>query len=103
MPRILCFVPILFMCPQLKAQQKKYSPQQVLHTLNDVAEALDKYQPGAYRYHTKADLTAYIDSIKATIKDSATQVEMYRKIKPVVSRIGCLHTDFSMTEKYKQK
>ncbi|MBO9152096.1 S41 family peptidase [Chitinophaga sp. GCM10012297] len=102
MPRIPCIVTLLFVCPVVKAQQK-YSPQQVAHVLGDVADALDKFHPGAYRYQSKNDFAAYVDSVKGTIKDSATQVEMYRKIKPLVSRVGCLHTDFSMTEKYKQE
>lgn len=101
MPRIPCIVTLLFVCPVLNAQQK-YSPQQVRHVLGDVVDALDKFHPGAYRYQSKNDFAAYVDSVKNTITDSATQVDMYRKIKPVVSRIGCLHTDFSMTEKYKQ-
>lgn len=84
-----------------KAFTKKYTPDQSLRVINKAARALESSQPGAYRYHSRAEFKQYLDSVKATVKEPMTELELYRKLKPVVTRIGCLHTDLISAANYK--
>lgn len=80
---------------------KKYTPAQCIHMMDEAAEALRSFQPGVYRYHTREDFNRYLDSVKATVQVPLTELELYRKLKPLVSRTGCLHTDLITAVNYK--
>lgn len=80
---------------------RKFSPCQSVNILHDIVYSFENYHPGYYRYHTPADWKHYIDSLRLTITDSLTERDLYRKLKPLVSRIGCLHTDLSTALSYK--
>lgn len=84
-----------------KALTKKYSPDECLRVIDNAAEALETSQPGVYRYHSRAEFKQYLDSVKATVNGPLTELELYRKLKPLVARIGCLHTDLITAVNYK--
>lgn len=105
MPKILLCIPLLVLTQTLPAQEKitrKYAPEQVRKMIDDVATGLAESQPGMYRYHTPSQFQAYIDSVKVTVTDSLSELGIYRKLKPVVSMTGCLHTDLTLSEDYKR-
>ena len=81
---------------------QKFSADTVKHTIDALTKELSIKHPGFYRYNSVADFNHYIDSIKATVKDSLNELEVYRKLKPVISKIGCLHTGLSLPQEYKK-
>jgi hypothetical protein len=80
---------------------RKFPADTVKAAISGIEKELSLKHPGFYRYHDKAAFTRYIDSVKATIHDSLTEMESFLKLKPVVSRIGCLHTGLSLSDEYR--
>jgi hypothetical protein len=104
LPAFLC---ILFIGHVSFAQNKhtdypnqKFSADTVKHTINALTKELSLKHPGFYRYNSVANFISYIDSIKSTIKDSLSEWEVYRKLKPIIAKIGCLHTGLSLPPEY---
>ncbi len=104
MAKILLLLFILGIAIQFSFAQKKipvykpgkYSAAQVTRELDDMDAYIIKNHPGFYRYTSKPDFDRFIDSIKSTIKDSLTEIETYRKFKPIIAQINCLHTDINI-------
>ncbi|NML39565.1 hypothetical protein HHL17_20355 [Chitinophaga sp. G-6-1-13] len=104
MPKILLFLSFTLATHALFAQKaltKKYSSDECHCVIDNAAGVLETSQPGVYRYHSKAEFKRYLDSVKATVKGPMTELELYRKLKPLVTRIGCLHTDLITGVNYK--
>ncbi len=85
--------------PELALQ--KFSADTVLKAINDVSRELSIKHPGFYRYHSKEEFNQYLDSVKATVKDSLSELEDYLKLKPIISYIDCIHTGLSLPQEYK--
>lgn len=83
-----------------KLEFHKFSPEKILHTIDDVTRELASAHPGFYRYTPKVSFAKFIDSVKATVTDSLTELEVFRKFKPIISRIGCLHTGITLSPKF---
>lgn len=83
-----------------KSDNVKFSAETVKNTIDDLQHELSAKHPGFYRYTQKADFNLYIDSVKNTIKDSLTLFESFRKLKPIVAKINCLHTGISLPKTY---
>jgi hypothetical protein len=102
------FFPILFISHITFAQTKhtdywnlKFSADTVKHTIEALTKELSIKHPGFYRYISKEEFNKYIDSIESTTRDSLTELEVYRKLKPIITKIGCLHTGISLPKDYK--
>lgn len=74
---------------------QKFSADTVKLAIDDLTKELSLKHPGFYRYNTVIGFQQYIDSIKSTITESITEREAYVKIKPIISKIGCLHTELT--------
>jgi hypothetical protein len=61
---------------------------------------LKENQPGFYRYTSKTDFDRSIDSTINTIKQPLKPIEYYRKLKPLIAKIGCLHTGIQLSEDF---
>ncbi|HEY2349412.1 MAG TPA: S41 family peptidase [Puia sp.] len=81
----------------------KFSADTVKHTIYALTKELSLKQPGFYRYYSKDYFNRYIDSVISTVNDSLTEMETYLKIKPVISKISCLHTGISLPREYKDE
>lgn len=79
---------------------RKFGAADVKHLLQDTYQELALKHPGMYRYSTKTDFNRYVDSLQNTITDSLSEPEVYRKLKPFIARVGCLHTDISLPQSY---
>ena len=103
----LIFVTLIFV--QISLAQKhvskyafeKFPADTVLKIIDDVAKELSAKHPGFYRYNSKEEFDHFIDSIKNTVKDSLTEMEAYLKLKPIISKIDCIHTGLSLPQEYK--
>lgn len=81
---------------QLQAQNpliKKYSSEQARAVINKAYQDLKLYHAGLYRYTSKEDFDKYADSLEQSIQEPLTELELYRKMKPMISKTRCLHTD----------
>jgi len=99
---------ILFVSQITFAQSKhsdysnqEFSADTVKHTIYALTKELSLKHPGFYRYVSGKDFNKYIDSVNSTIKDSLNELEVYRKLKPIITKIGCLHTGLSLPQEYK--
>ena len=81
---------------------QKFSADTVKSTIDEWTKELSIKHPGFYRYNSKEDFNKYIDSIKSTIKDSLTEMESFLKLKPIITKIHCLHSGISLPKEYKE-
>jgi hypothetical protein len=79
----------------------KFPADTVKQSIEDISKELSLKHPGFYRYTSKEEFKKYIDSVKSTIKDSLSEMESYLKIKPVISKIHCLHTELALPKEFK--
>jgi hypothetical protein len=79
----------------------KFSSDTVRLAIDDMTRELSLKQPGFYRYTSKDEFRKFIDSVKATIKDSISELESYLKLKSVITKIHCLHTGLNLPQDYK--
>jgi len=79
---------------------RKYHPDSLRKWTTSIMMAISKKHPGFYRYTSKGKFDYLIDSTKQTITDSLTELGYYRKLKPLVAQIGCLHTEIHLSDKY---
>lgn len=92
------FVGIFFLMPGAKAL--KFPTDSVKKIFAELETELRLKHPGFYRYHTRAEMDRYADSLKTSLPDSLNEPEIYRAFKPFFSYIGCLHTEFFLDETY---
>jgi hypothetical protein len=104
--RSLLFGLLTLLSPCLIAQenefnaQKKYSPDSLKRWAKSLFVESSRKHPGFYRYTPKEKFDYLIDSTAQTITDSLTELEYYRKLKPLFAQIGCLHTGVTLSESY---
>jgi hypothetical protein len=80
----------------------KFSADTVKQSIDDITKELSLKQPGFYRYTSRNEFNKYIDSVKSTITDSLTEQESYLKLKPLITKIHCLHTGLSLPKDYQK-
>lgn len=78
----------------------KYHPDALKGWTHNIFTELSKKHPGFYRYTPRVTFDLLIDSTLQTITDSVTTLEFYKKVKPLIARIGCLHTSVTLSEEY---
>ena len=83
-----------------KYLSQKFSPDTVKNVINDLTKELSIKHPGFFRYTSKQDFTRYIDSVKSTINESLTEIQSYVKLKAIMSKIGCLHTEIGLRKEH---
>lgn len=82
---------------------RKFHKDSVVKSYSNLFRELSKKHPGFYRYQSPLTMNTYIDSIFQSINnDSVSGWEIYRKMKPVVSKIGCLHTGLTLSHQHEQ-
>lgn len=102
-PTLLCLVTGLFCTSRSTAQSpgpRPFSAAEVKQLLTDTYQELALKHPGLYRYTPVKAFDSYVDSLRNTITDSLTEPEVYRKLKPFIARVGCLHTGISLPQQY---
>ena len=75
---------------------RKYPPDSAKKVIHAVMNELSLKHPGMFRYHTRSNVKQYIDSSANTITDTINTLTLYRKLKPMIARIGCLHTAITL-------
>lgn len=104
--RLIAFTLLFLFTLSLTAQEnkfnpsKKYSPDSLKRWTKRILNGISEKHPGFYRYTAKDKFDSIIDSTRQTIKDSLTELDYYRKLKPLFAQIGCLHTGISLSQEY---
>ena len=104
--RLLFFGLLILLTTTLTAQEnqfnpaKKYHPDSLKRWTKSVMKGTSEKHPGFYRYTSKEKFDNLIDSTTQTIKDSLTELDYYKKMKPLFAQIGCLHTGISFSKEY---
>lgn len=70
----------------------KHAPEELKRDLDIIKNSLEEAHPGVYWYISKSDLDFKFDSVKNILIDSASAIEFYRMIAPVVAAVKCGHT-----------
>jgi len=103
------FFYILFVCTTLPffAQESiRFDPEVKFHQdsikkwTRDLLGGVQTGHPGLYRYISKERFEAIMDSTLHTINDSISTLGYYRKLKPLIAQIGCLHTTVALPDAY---
>lgn len=79
---------------------QKFSPDSIRISINNLTSELAAKHPGFYRYRSPAATNLLKDSIVASIRDSMNMLDIYKKLKPFIAGIGCLHTGISLPANY---
>lgn len=74
------------------------NPDTVKMELQELFKELSIKHPGFYRYNQKEAFEAYIDSVTGTIQEPINELAILRKAKPIIAKIGCLHTGIHLSE-----
>ena len=104
--RLLIFGLLILLTTNLTAQEnqfnhdKKYHPDSLKRWTKRVMNGTSDKHPGFYRYTSKEKFDNLIDSTIQTIRDSLTELDYYRSVKPLFAQIGCLHTGISLSKEY---
>ena len=80
--------------------QEKFPADSLRIWTKELMTGIEVGHPGFYRYTTKKQFDRIIDSTTQTIEGSLNTIEYYRKLKPLIAQIGCLHTGVALSEDY---
>lgn len=81
--------------------EQKYPADSLRQWTAGLMDEISRKHPGFYRYTEKGKFGLLIDSTQQSIQDSLTQLQYYRKLKPLFAKIGCLHTGIELPEESK--
>ncbi len=81
---------------------KKYHQDSIKKWTSDLLDGMKTGHPGFYWYTPKERFDVIIDSTLQTVTDPLNTLEYYRKIKPLIAQIGCLHTTIALPEVYEK-
>lgn len=74
------------------------NPDSVRNELTALFTELKIKHPGFYRYNEKQEFDTYIDSVINTIQSPISELEILQRVKPIIAKIGCLHTGIHLSE-----
>jgi hypothetical protein len=98
----LCVQPLFSQENEAVDFDKKYHQDSIKQWTRNTLDEMQKGHPGFYWYTSKERFDVIIDSTLQTVKDSLTTLDFYRKVKPLIAQIGCLHTGIVLPESYEK-
>ncbi|MGE4512803.1 MAG: hypothetical protein AB7E26_03160 [Chryseobacterium sp.] len=101
LPLLVIFTQSFFGQAKELKPDKKYPADSLRQWTSGLMDEISKKHPGFYRYTDKGKFGLLIDSTQQSIQDSLTQLQYYRKLKPLFAKIGCLHTGIELPEESK--
>lgn len=105
MMKKLLFITILLLISKITFSQanpfelRTFHPDSTQQELRDLFQEFRIKHPGFCRYNNEITFDTEIDSIISSIKKPINELEIYRLVKPIFAKIGCLHTGISLSEK----
>jgi C-terminal processing protease CtpA/Prc len=81
----------------------KHSTKSLLEDFRVFRGALEESHAGIYWYRTKVEMDKYFDDALHAIDHEMTELEFYRILSPLISKIGCGHTWIATTDPTQDK
>jgi C-terminal processing protease CtpA/Prc len=81
----------------------KHSVKNLHEDFKILRGALEESHPGIYWYRSKSELDKAFDTAYAELDHEMTELEFYRILAPLISKIGCGHTWIATTESTQEK
>lgn len=99
---VLVLQPVLLVAQPAKSidPQRTITADSARRSITELLNEMARKHPGFYRYTPKAAFTHFIDSSLAAIDRPLNQLEYYRKLKPLIAKIHCVHTSVSLPDSY---
>jgi C-terminal processing protease CtpA/Prc len=96
---------LLFILTEISFGQAdyKHSIGSLQQDFNILRGALEESHAGIYWYRTKAEMDKAFDAAYQSLNHEMTELQYYRIIAPLISKIGCGHTWIATTEPTQQK
>lgn len=92
---------VLFTCLFSFTAFSQNEPIAEAHKLNDdlthLKEVLFTSHPGTFEYISKDSLNYFFDSLRFDNSEIATKLELEKKVRFILSKIGCIHTSIKST------
>ena len=70
----------------------KQSPEELKYDLDFLIQTLEDVHPDLYRYTPQEEIYKMKQDIEEDLSEPLTRLEFYRKVAPLVTRIGDGHT-----------
>lgn len=102
-------ITILLLFPKIIFSQDKpleftyFNPDSTQEELRGLFTEFSQKHPGFYRYNDTSSFNQEIDSALSTITNPINELEIYRLLKPIFAKIGCLHTSISLSPETEQQ
>lgn len=80
--------------------EEKFPVDSIKAWTKNLMSELSKSHPGYNRYTTTKRFDFMIDSTLLTVKEPLTTIQYYRKLKPIIAQIGCLHTAINLSDQF---
>ena len=93
---IFLTIPVISTAQNRLAYASTITADSAKKSIQELLEELAKKHPGFYRYNSKPAFKNFIDSTLATINGPQDELDFYRKLKPIIARIRCVHTTLSL-------
>lgn len=96
---------ILVIAPQTLFAQADFTHNipALQQDFNLFRSALEQSHAGIYWHRSKSEMDNYFDAAYAKIDHNMTELEFYRILAPLISKIGCGHTWIATTEPTQEK
>ena len=98
----LCIQPLFSQESVAVDFEKKYHQDSIKKWTRDLLDGMSGGHPGFYWYTPKERFDVIIDSTLQTVTDSLNTLDFYRKVKPLIAQVGCLHTTMVLPEAYEK-
>lgn len=108
MRSFLFFLCSLFITPVFSQENevvdfdKKFHQDSIKLWTKNLLDVMQKGHPGFYWYTPKERFDVIIDSTLQTVTDSLNTLDFYRKVKPLIAQIRCLHTGIVLPKGYEK-
>tara|TARA_R110002126_G_C10490551_1_gene503851 strand:+ start:27969 stop:29426 length:1458 start_codon:yes stop_codon:yes gene_type:complete len=100
---VLILLQFLFLF-NVNAQDTAFNPDEIfpkdslVKWTTELFSSLSEIHPNFYTYTSKEEFDSIIPAAFKDVTKPLKTIEYYRKIKPLYAKIGCLHTDISLNE-----
>lgn len=90
---------LLAICVNTSFAQKKFSKNELCADADSLYAIIDDYHPDMFAVMPKEAFEKELTSLKASFVDSMTVIDFYKKMAPLVVKLGDGHTSLTISEK----
>lgn len=81
------------------SQTKVFSPAELREDFEIFRESIEEMHPGIYWYTSKEEMDKSFGEVEQNLDNGLTELEFFRKLAPIISKIRCSHTWISPSKK----